>query len=418
MTRSAQIDEARDRALRIFRAGVRAADPALAVERSLSERPLPPGPITLVAFGKAAARMATAAMHALGAPPARALVVTNDENLAEVPGAELFAAGHPVPDARGAAAAEAVLAALNGLGGRDRVLALVSGGGSALLPAPAAGLTLADKAEVNRLLLASGADISEMNLVRQQLSRLKGGGMLRAAAPAAVTALILSDVIGDDIRAIASGPTAAPLGTRGQARATLEARGLWQALPEAVRQHLERDETAPLPPLGSADNRLVGSNRLSVEAMASEAGGTARIGSLALCGDVASAAEEVARAWHAGPGITLFGGETTVVVRGHGQGGRNQELALRLALLAERQGWPADWCYLQAGSDGRDGPTDAAGGLVDGGTAERIRAAGLDPEARLAANDSLPALDAAGDLLRTAGTGTNVADLGVFIRLS
>ena len=293
-----------------------------------------------------------------------------------------------------------------------QVLALISGGGSALLPAPAAGLSLADKAAVSRLLLASGTDITGMNLVRQQLSRLKGGGFARLAAPATVTALILSDVIGDDLRVIASGPTVAPIGTAEQAKDLLIGAGVWDALPAAVRAHLQAAPAEPAAP-PTADNRLIGSNPISVQAMA-DAAGTAKVADEPLVGDVQDAARRVLQT--AGPGITLFGGETTVVLRGDGLGGRNQELALRVALLVEQAGWDDDWVFLSGGTDGRDGPTDAAGGLVDGTTLDRIRGAGIDPESALANNDSYHALQAAGDLLITGATGTNVADLQVLIR--
>ncbi|KDB01905.1 hydroxypyruvate reductase [Defluviimonas sp. 20V17] len=401
----------RDTARQLFMAGVAAADPSGAVRRALQEAPVaapPGGRLAVIAVGKAALGMARAAMAV--ARPDSVLVVTNYENAADLPGAEVLAAGHPVPDAQGEAAARRVEALLGQLGPRDRVLALISGGGSALLPAPVQGLTLEDKAQVNRLLLASGAEITEMNLVRQQLSRLKGGGLLRAAAPAGVTALILSDVIGDDLRVIASGPTVAPIGTRAEALAALRARGVWDDLPESVRAHL----TAPAAQLDlpEADNRLIGSNPRSVAAMASAAP-EAGVIEAPLVGDVAEAAARIASL---GPGTWLMGGETTVVLRGTGRGGRNQELALRVALLARDRGWAPGWVFLSGGTDGRDGPTDAAGGIVDAGTLGRIRGAGLDPEALLARNDSHAALQAAGDLLITGATGTNVADLQVLIR--
>ncbi|MEZ5911432.1 MAG: glycerate-2-kinase family protein [Paracoccaceae bacterium] len=224
-------DAMRAEALRLFQAGLAAADPAAVVDAELSRAPLAPGlRWHVIAIGKAARRMAEAALARVDA--ASALVVTNYENAAPLPGAEVLAAGHPVPDENGARAGQRVLARLAELGPGDAVLALISGGGSALLPAPAEGMTLADKAEVNRLLLASGAEIGQMNLIRQQLSRLKGGGFLAAAAPAPVRALILSDVVGDDLRAIASGPTVAPLGTRAEASAILRDLGLWERLPQ------------------------------------------------------------------------------------------------------------------------------------------------------------------------------------------
>ncbi|MEM1375695.1 MAG: DUF4147 domain-containing protein, partial [Pseudomonadota bacterium] len=337
------------------------------------------------------------------------LIVTNPENARDVPGARVFAAAHPVPDAVGLAAAEAVEAVL--ASAEREVLALISGGGSALLPAPAAGLTLEDKAAVSALLLASGAEITEMNLVRQSLSRLKGGGMLRAAAPARVRALIVSDVIGDDLRAIASGPTVAPLGSRSEARALCKQYGIWDRLPEAVQAHLAKSETAA--DLPEATNVLVGSNTQSLKAMATaarDAGAPVHIHTPALVGDVEDAARRVAGTVDAG--IHLFGGETTVRLQGTGKGGRNQELALRVALHLERSRRP--WVYLQGGTDGRDGPTDAAGGLMDAERLNTMRRK-VDVEAGLADNDAYTLLKAGDALLMTGGTGTNVADLGVLI---
>ncbi|MEM6896466.1 MAG: DUF4147 domain-containing protein, partial [Pseudomonadota bacterium] len=321
----------RKAALMLFEAGVAAADPYARVEAALAGTPPAPG-APMLAVGKAAIRMAEAAM---AAQPNHGdvIIVTNPENARDVPGARVFAAAHPVPDAVGIAAADAVEDMLRAA--QDTVLALISGGGSSLLPAPAPGLSLDDKASVNARLLACGAEITEMNLVRQSLSRLKGGGMLRAAAPARVRALILSDVVGDDLRTIASGPTAAPLGTRADARAVLERHGIWSEMPAAVKRHLDaEEETAPLP---EADNELIGSNTQSVMAMAAAARDLSlplHIHAPALTGDVVEAAQRVAGTTD--PGIHLFGGETTVKLQGTGKGGRNQELALRTALHLEK----------------------------------------------------------------------------------
>ncbi|WP_400082301.1 glycerate kinase [Yoonia sp. R78084] len=385
--------------LRIFQAGVKAADPYLAVSEALEDVSVP---ALIVAVGKAARSMAKAALVRFAG--VKCLVVTNYENASDLDGAVVMAAGHPVPDENGAAAAKAVIAALDAVEGP--VLALISGGGSALLPAPAGALTLADKARVNDLLLRSGLDIVAMNLIRQQLSDLKGGGFLRHAAPSKVTALILSDVIGDDLSAIASGPTVGPIGTAEQATALLQAHGLWEDLPEVVRDHLR--QAAPPAPLPEARNILVGSNGKSVAAM-QVAAPEAHVIATPITGDVADAARMICD--QAVVGTTVWGGETTVVLRGTGRGGRNQELALRIAQEAALRGW-TDWTCLQAGSDGRDGPTDAAGGIVDQDTLGRI--GNLDR--LLANNDSYAALKAAGDLLITDATGTNVADLGVMIR--
>ncbi|SEW18301.1 hydroxypyruvate reductase [Cognatiyoonia koreensis] len=389
-------------ARQIFNAGVAAADPYGAVFRNIGALQ---APHQIIAVGKAAMRMAEAALeHFPGTP---CIVVTNYENAGALNGATVMAAGHPVPDENGALAGKAVLAALEKADGP--VLALISGGGSALLPAPSEGVSLADKAALNTALLGSGLDIVQMNLIRQQVSRLKGGGFLRAASPNHVTALILSDVVGDDLSAIASGPTVAPLGTASMARDLLKSSGLWDSLPNAIMTHLENapdDRDVP-----AATNILIGSNAFSVAAMQAAAP-DARVLS-PVEGDVAEAAKVICDA--ALPGVTLWGGETTVRLRGTGRGGRNQELALRIAHEAAARGWTR-WTCLQGGSDGRDGPTDAAGGLVDQGTLARISDAGGDVTALLANNDSYAALALAGDLLMTGATGTNVADLGVLIR--
>ncbi len=391
----------------LFMVGVAAADPRGAVVAALSADPVAPADrLFVLAFGKAACAMAGAALPLLPAP-ASALVVTNPENAMPVAGATVLQAAHPVPDEGGVQAALAVEEMLAQAGSDDLVLVLVSGGGSALLPAPVVGMTLADKAAVNRLLLGAGLDIVAMNTVRQHLSRLKGGGLLRLAEPATVRALILSDVVGDDLHAIASGPTVAPIALRADVRAMLRDWGLWDRLPQAARVALERrEDTTPLP---QASNTLIGSNALSVAAMA-HACPDARVAPAPLEGDVAEAAAKITALANSGAGTTLMGGETTVTLRGTGAGGRNQELALRVAMAL--QGRPG-WRFLSAGTDGRDGPTDAAGALVDGGTIARITAKGGDAQALLANNDSYKALELAGDLLITGGTGTNVADLQI-----
>jgi len=408
----------RHRAKALFAAALAAADPTEGVRRALQDRPARPGPggqVVVLAMGKAAGAMAEVALPMV--PEATVvLVVTNPENARPVEGATVLAAAHPVPDAAGLAAAARVEEAATRAGAQDLVLVLVSGGASALLPAPVAGLELADKIAVNRLLLGSGLDIRQMNLVRQQLSRLKGGGLARLAAPARIRTLVLSDVIGDDLNVVASGPTLPPLGTRADARALLEKAGLWDRLPVAVRAHLSRPEAAPQA-VATPDATIVGSNAISVAAMASEAGAGAKVVATDLTGDVAEACARIIAAAQANTSPTLlFGGEPTVILRGNGTGGRNQELALRVALAAEVAGLPPNWVFLSAGTDGRDGPTEAAGAIVDAATPSRIRAAGADPLALLAANDSHRALALSGDLLVSGPTGTNVADVMAFLR--
>jgi hydroxypyruvate reductase len=238
--------------------------------------------------------------------------------------------------------------------------------------------------------------------------------MLRAAPEARFTSYILSDGIGDEQRVGASGPTVAPIGPRAGAAPLLRDAGGWDALPDAGQAPLEAPDPAagPLPP---AEAWLIGSNRLSLDAMLAAAPG-ARIASDRLTGAVTRAADKIiAAARRARPGaVLLFGGETTVRITGDGLGGRNQELALRIALLG--RDLPFDWCFLSAGTDGRDGPTDAAGGLVDHTSARRMRALGLDAFQALSRSDSYHALRASGDLLVTGATGTNVADLQIFLK--
>lgn len=401
------------RALALIDAGIAAADPANAVRAHLrliaEDPPGPDGRWQIIAVGKAARAMADAAMQAL--PGAPVLIVTNAGNDAPLAGAQMMTAGHPVPDAPGEAAARAVEAAIAALGPGDRLLALISGGGSAMLPAPVQGLDLAAKQAVNRLLLASGADITQMNLIRQALSRLKGGGWLRICR-APVLAMILSDVPGDDLRVIASGPTVAPIGSVAQAAALARDLGIWDMLPDAARAALGRERgDAPAAPVR---NILIGSNAQSVAAIC-HAGALAA--PVPLAGDVEDCAAAMLRAVVAvPPGAAMaFGGETTVNLTGDGMGGRNQELALRFARAADGR-LAGDWRLAVVGSDGRDGPGEAAGGVVGPDTLGRLRAAGVDLDSALGRNDSTPALAAAGALVTTGPTGTNVADLAVFLR--
>ncbi len=389
-----------------FQAGVSAADPYKAVVRFLPDFDQQP---LVLSIGKAAVAMARGASDVLGGLH-NAIVVTNPENAENVPGATVFAASHPVPDEIGISAGRAVISAIQSSSKSRPILCLISGGGSALLPAPAGDLGLSDKARVNELLLASGADIVTMNMIRQQLSDLKGGGILRYAEGRRVTSLVLSDVIGDDLRAIASGPTVAPIGTPETAKSALHDLGVWTELPTAVQNHLRMAKRTITD--NEATNILIGSNSISLQAMA-DMMPNAEHHKTPLEGNVIDAAQWVAAQ---SSGRHVFGGETTVTLKGSGRGGRNQDLALRLALLAEANDWQGPWLYLQAGTDGRDGPTDAAGGVVTERTLSNIRAKGLDPQALLDNNDAYPALEAADALLLTGGTGTNVADLGVLIR--
>jgi glycerate 2-kinase len=432
----------RDDARRVFLAGVRAAAPRAAVEAAIrigaegrpliAGRELEPGAVLrIVALGKAACSMAEAAARKLPEDifPGPGIAVVNRENRRELPRFRVFATGHPLPDAAGVEAAREVAGYLRDAREGDGCLLLVSGGGSALLPAPAEGITLEDKLETTRLLLASGAGIHELNTVRKHISYLKGGGLARIAQPARLEALIVSDVIGDDLSTIASGPAAPDPTTFEEARRVVERRGLWQRIPAAVRRRIESGQRGELPetpkpgdPLfARARNTIVGGNRRSLEACAREAeamGYAVRIASAELAGEARDAAKLLASALDdtpQEPHAVLAGGETTVTVRGGGRGGRNQEMALSFALERERRPAARPWAFLSGGTDGRDGPTDAAGGVVDPGTLDRGRKAGLDPEGCLLENDSHAFLAAAGDLLITGPTGTNVADLQVLL---
>lgn len=410
-------------ATRAFRAAVRRADPGVALMDCIRANGLPRprgnGKTYVIALGKAAPAMMRALQPELTGP--RSLIcVTHRENAEQVAGAEVFRAGHPVPDDVGAHAARRVQEILAATTDQDVVLALVSGGGSALLPAPPPGVSLDDKQALNRLLLASGLEINAVNAIRQHVSMLKGGGLLRAAAPAPVTAYILSDVIGDDLRAIASGPTVAPIASRAEVMTLLASKGLDKKLPASILAHLQTmPRNAPLP---QVTNHLIGGNSQSTAAAAKILNNTFSVTGVdtPLVGDVGDAARTIVSTLRANAGgetpqAVVWGGETTVQLQGSGLGGRNQELALRVAALLDASPINRPWVFLSAGTDGRDGPTEAAGAIVDQETLPRIRAEGGDPKALLAQNDSNAALALAEDLLVTGATGTNVADVQVLL---
>jgi hydroxypyruvate reductase len=343
-------------------------------------------------------------------------------------------AGHPLPDARGLRAAREVLALAESLGPRDLLLVLLSGGASALLPCPAAGVSLADKAALTALLLRRGATIHELNAVRKHLSRTKGGGLLRAAAPARVLTLALSDVVGDDPSTIGSGPTVPDPTSFADAIAALRAHGCWREAAKAVRAHLlagargEVRETLKPGDPGSRRGRyeIVGSNRLSLDA-AARAARRAGFRTLPLTHRLEGEAREVAPVLLAilracidtgrparPPVCLLASGETTVTVTGRGRGGRNQELAL--ACVEPLSGFPRPAVVASLASDGVDGNSDAAGGVADDTSLTRARARGLaPPRLFLSESDSNGFLAALGDLIVTGPTGTNVLDLSVLL---
>ncbi|NOT85791.1 MAG: DUF4147 domain-containing protein [Methylococcaceae bacterium] len=427
----------RQQALRIFLAGVAAADPYQAVKRCLlQDFRLNAWPkIHLIAFGKAACAMADAAQAVIPSVllAGTNIAVTNYENVRAVNQFEVIGAGHPLPDMAGQQAAQRiadkVATALQG----ELVLVLVSGGGSALLPAPHPPLTLADKSQTTALLLACGATINEINCVRKHLSTLKGGGLARLAAPAQLHALILSDVLGDDISAIASGPTVPDNTTFADAIAILKAKAIENKIPVSVQALLNKGCAGDIletpksddPLFNTTGYTLIGSNTMSVRAAIKAAQAEqfdVQLYSENLQGEareeatkLAQHAKQLLQAGLTRPAALIAGGETTVSLKGTGRGGRNQEFALAFALAAERCALPPCWTFLSGGTDGRDGPTDAAGGLVDGLTLVRLRAAGGNAQALLDNNDSHAALQQSHDLLNTGATGTNVADLQVLL---
>ena len=417
------IEQLRDLATALFEAGVAAADPRLALEKTFAQTPLAPlqeGRYLVIALGKAAGAMARTCLKALPEDTAfECLVITNYENDAPIEGATCFAAGHPVPDENGLKAGKAVMDLLATTTPEDRVIVLISGGGSALVPAPLPGLSLEDKIAVNKLLLAHGYAIQEMNLVRQSLSRLKGGGLSQLAAPAPVQSYILSDVVGDDLSVIASGPTNPPLGSKKDAMALFESKGLVDQLPPSVKKALEVEGEEAEIDFSHTTNLLIGSNRLSLDAILESLplGWRGLILDDLLEGDVEEIAPQLHEAARKAPedqmSVYIWGGETTVTLKGDGKGGRNQELALRFAAANEGNPIEGDWVFLSGGTDGRDGPTDSAGGLVDAETLHRIRQTGERPQALLANNDSYKALELAGDHLMIGATGTNVADIQI-----
>jgi hydroxypyruvate reductase len=416
-------------ALAIFRAALAAADPAEAVARYLSRRDTTRfRDIYVIGTGKAGASMAQAAERVLGRRITAGLINVKYGHVAKLRRIELNECGHPVPDARGVAGAQRIAELAARAGKDDLVVCLISGGGSALLPLPAAPITLEEKQAVTRLLLNCGANIHEINAVRKHISAIKGGQLARLASPATVEALLLSDVIGDDLDVIGSGPTAPDASTFARVAAILEHYGIFHDVPVSVRERIEaglRGEIAETPKPGDAlfrrvRNTVVGSNRLALDAAARHA---RLLGyrTLVLASEIQGETRDVAR-MHAAiarevvragrpvkpPACIVTGGETTVTIKGGGLGGRNQEFVLAAAIDIAGL---ADVVVFSAGTDGTDGPTDAAGAIADGATLAR------NPEAAryLDANDSYRYFDALGDLVKTGPTNTNVMDVRILL---
>ncbi|MFP4477597.1 MAG: glycerate kinase [Desulfatibacillaceae bacterium] len=429
----------------IFDAGLKAADPCEAVRKAVRSGPGDGFSIgedwlgwddfqrvIVVGAGKAACPMARAVEEIFGDRIAESVVVTKYGHTLDLARTEVLEAGHPVPDENGVDGARRLVEVLERAGEGDLVLCLISGGGSALLPMPAEGVSLEEKQRTTRELLACGADIHEINTIRKHVSRTKGGRLAKLAHPARLAALILSDVIGDDLDTIASGPTVPDPTTFSQCLEILRRYGIGDRVPETVLRHLRagRDGDVPETPkpgdpvFDTTSSTVVGSGRQSLEA-ARNAARQLGYNTMILSAVVEGETREVARV-HAAvareiadtgnplqrPACVLSGGETTVTLNGDGKGGRNTEFALAAALAIEGMD---DTLILSAGTDGTDGPTDAAGAWAEGHTAARAREQGLSPREYLDNNDSYTFFDKAGGLLKTGPTMTNVMDLRIVL---
>jgi hydroxypyruvate reductase len=427
-------------ALSIFHAALAAVDPEEAVRRHLQiegdnlkvegwrQDLTTCDRVWVVGAGKAVAPMAKAIEDLLGDRIADGVLVVKDGHGLPLKKIRVWEASHPVPDERGVAGTLAILKLLEGAGPRDLVICLISGGGSALLIAPSEGLSLADKQATTRSLLACGATIHEINTIRKHLSRAKGGQLARAAHPAGVLSLILSDVVGDDLDVIGSGPTVPDRSSFLDTREIFQRYEIWDRLPAAVRTRVSEGVQGVLPetpkPGDPAFERcsqvLVGSCLRALKAAAEDA---ERLGyrSLILSSKIEGEAREVAKAFAAmakevissqhplqPPACLLAGGETTVTLQGDGRGGRNQEFVLSGAIALDG----TDRVVLLAGgTDGTDGPTDAAGALADGFTIRKAKELGMDPHAFLKRSDSYHFFKPLDDLIITGPTRTNVMDV-------
>jgi hydroxypyruvate reductase len=413
----------------ILMAALAAADPTAAVEQVLRSREDIDRyeRIFVVGAGKAGGTMARAVEHLLSGRISAGCVNVKDGDTAKTRIVELRPCGHPIPDERGFDGARRIAEICTEAGENDLVICLLSGGASALMSLPAPPITLAEKRETTKLLLASGANIHEINAVRKHLSGIKGGQLARLAAPAHVLSLILSDVVGDDLDVIGSGPTAPDASTFEDAFAVLEKYELRDRVPARVRERMKngaRETPKGADPIfENVENIIVGSNQKSLES-AARAAKDLGYRTLILSSTIEGETKDVAR-MHAAiarqirtyeqparpPVCVISGGETTVTMRNGsaGKGGRNQEFALAAAI--EVAGLE-DILILSAGTDGTDGPTDAAGAVADGTTVARANSKASDA---LRDHDAYPLFEELGDLITTGSTGTNVMDLHLIL---
>jgi hydroxypyruvate reductase len=432
----------REIAWQLIQAALKAVDPAVAVKNYFEAHPeleahlkARPGRLIVVGAGKASAPMAVAVAEIFGEQIAAGHIIVKygylPTDLPPTARIKFSEAGHPIPDQAGLTATQEIVRLLAGTNEDDTVLCLISGGGSALLSLPCEGITLDDLQTTTASLLAAGAAINEVNPIRKHLSQVKGGSLARLAAPASLYALVLSDVVGDPLPIIASGPTLPDPSTFAQVWTIVEQYQLQAKLPQAVMARLQAGVVGTIPETPKPDdptfqqvhNAIIGSNRIAAQAavnVAHSLGFAAYMLSTFIEGEAREVAKVVAglaKGLASGestlprPACLVLGGETTVTLRGKGQGGRNQELALAAAVALE--GW-SNIFVTSLGTDGSDGPTDAAGAFVDGETVKRARALGLEAMVYLNRNDAYNFFKRLDDLIMTGPTNTNVNDL-IFI---
>jgi hydroxypyruvate reductase len=440
-----KITKLRKDAMEIFSASLKAVDPVAAVKRylKLSESTLFAGDksftlenfdnIHLIGFGKAASSMARGVEEILGDRLAGGFINVKYGHLDKLSEKiEVQEAAHPVPNEDGVKGTEKIINFVKQLGKKDLIICVISGGGSALLPAPQTGITLEEKQQTTKELLACGADITEINAIRKHISAVKGGQLARLVYPATLITLILSDVIGDPLDSIASGPTAPDNSTFSQCLSVIRKYDLSGKIPQAVESHIRKGADGEIPETPKAGdavfskthNIIVGSNWQAVSAAKEKAAGLG-YNTLILSTFIEGETKDVARV-HAAiakeihktgnpiprPACIISGGETTVTIRGNGKGGRNQEFVLAAAIdIADLPGT----IILSGGTDGTDGPTDAAGAIADGSTIERAKNKQLDAFSFLQNNDSYHFFEKLDDLLITGPTNTNVMDLRLVI---
>jgi hydroxypyruvate reductase len=437
------VSELRQHARQIWEAALLAANPSTSLHNaiqvsngtlSVAGRLIPlEGRLIVVGAGKAAARMAQVVEEIAGNHISGGLVVTKYGHGLDLRRIHLVEAGHPIPDENGVRAVRDTETLLSGLTSKDVVLSLISGGGSALWPAPAKGITLEEKQQMTQMLLRAGATIQELNGVRKHLSAIKGGQLARWAAPAPVISLIMSDVIGDPLDFIASGPTAPDTTSFSDALSTIRKYGVQPApailkrLEDGVRGQIPENPKPGDPIFRHVENVIIANNRLLVSSAskkAKELGFNTMILGTELEGEAKEAARflsvigrEVRRSGNPvrPPACILAAGETTVTVHGNGLGGRNQEMALAWAIAAAAHPHLAATCFASVATDGTDGPTDAAGGLVDPLSCSRAVQLGLKPSKFLEENNSYHFLKETGDLIVTGPTQTNLMDIQILL---